>query len=165
LNNLNIFVLDENPAIAARMLCDRHVSKMILETAQILSAVAARYNHPNIYKVTHANHPCTLWAGDRRANWEWLVRHGMAMGGEKLRRTGKGHKSLAVIYWYQNNDYGPPEDGLSMSPFALAMPDTYKDTDAIKAYRNYYLGDKQFFRDGKRPTWKNAETPSWWEYR
>ena len=35
---MNIFVLDPDPEKAASMLCDCHVRKMCLETAQILSA-------------------------------------------------------------------------------------------------------------------------------
>lgn len=34
---VNIFYLDHDPAAAARMHCDRHVVKMILESAQLLS--------------------------------------------------------------------------------------------------------------------------------
>ena len=34
---MNIFVLDENPITAAQMHCDKHVVKMVLEYAQILS--------------------------------------------------------------------------------------------------------------------------------
>ena len=37
---MNIFVLDRNPTIAAQMACDKHVVKMILETAQMLCTVA-----------------------------------------------------------------------------------------------------------------------------
>ena len=34
---MNIFVLDEDPTIAAQMQCDKHVVKMIVESAQMLS--------------------------------------------------------------------------------------------------------------------------------
>ena len=33
---MNIFILNEDPEIAAQELCDKHVVKMILETAQML---------------------------------------------------------------------------------------------------------------------------------
>ena len=33
---MNIFYLDKNPKIAAQMQCDKHVVKMILESAQML---------------------------------------------------------------------------------------------------------------------------------
>ena len=34
---MNIFYLDRDPVIAAQMMCDKHVVKMILESAQMLS--------------------------------------------------------------------------------------------------------------------------------
>ena len=34
---MNIFVLDKNPIKAAQQHCDKHVVKMILESAQMLS--------------------------------------------------------------------------------------------------------------------------------
>ena len=34
---MNIFILDRNPVKAAQMLCDRHIPKMIVESAQMLS--------------------------------------------------------------------------------------------------------------------------------
>ena len=34
---MNIFVLDMNPVTAAQMQCDKHVVKMIVESAQMLS--------------------------------------------------------------------------------------------------------------------------------
>lgn len=37
LTEVNVFYLDHDPAAAARAHCDRHVVKMILETAQLLS--------------------------------------------------------------------------------------------------------------------------------
>ena len=33
---MNIFYLDRNPKVAAEMHCDKHVVKMILESAQML---------------------------------------------------------------------------------------------------------------------------------
>ena len=39
---MNIFVVDEDPVIAARQLCDKHVVKMILETAQMLMHCCSR---------------------------------------------------------------------------------------------------------------------------
>ena len=36
---MNIFILDKDPMKAAMMLCDRHVPKMIVESAQMLSTV------------------------------------------------------------------------------------------------------------------------------
>jgi len=162
---MNIFALDKDPVKAAQMLCDRHVNKMILESAQMLSAVADRYEHPTIYKVSHKNHPSTLWAGDRRANWQWLIDHALAMEAEKIFRTGKGHKSAEVVRFYRDRDCGPPEDGLPKDLFAMAMPIKYKGKKTVSSYRAYYLGDKQFFKDGRRPRWTKRQPPDWWEFQ
>jgi hypothetical protein len=159
---MNIFVVDEDPKLAAEMLCDRHVSKMILETAQMLSSVADRYNHPTLYKPTHKNHPCTIWAGDSYENWTWLIEHGLALESEKIYRTGKGHASAEVIRWYKKHGYGP-EEGL-ITPFAMAMPDKYRTASVSESYRTYYLNDKQRFRDGRRPKWTKRGPPDWWKY-
>ena len=34
---MNIFILDEDPVVAAQLQCDKHVVKMIVECAQMLS--------------------------------------------------------------------------------------------------------------------------------
>ena len=36
---MNIFILNEDPVIAAQEQCDKHVVKMIVESAQMLSTV------------------------------------------------------------------------------------------------------------------------------
>ena len=161
---MNIFVVDEDPKLAAKMLCDRHVSKMILETAQMLSSVADRYGYPTLYKPTHKNHPCTIWAGDSYENWSWLIEHGLALEGEKIYRTGKGHSSAEVIRWYKENGYGPGS-GSKLTPFALAMPTKYNNGSASESYRAYYLNEKQRFRDGKIPKWTKRGPPDWWQYK
>ena len=45
-----------------------------------------------------------------------------------------------------------------LTPFAQAMPDQYKDADAVKAYRAYYMGEKKAFAK-----WKAGNTPHWWK--
>ena len=58
---MNIFVLHQNPQTAAEMMCDKHVVKMILETAQMMCTVVASYDHDTPYRPTHSKHPCTIW--------------------------------------------------------------------------------------------------------
>jgi hypothetical protein len=86
---MNIFVVDEDPEVAARQLCDKHVVKMILETAQMLCTVAHNHGYEAPYKVAHPKHPCTLWAGKSAANWTWLIDHGLAMSEEYTERYGR----------------------------------------------------------------------------
>jgi hypothetical protein len=77
---LNIFYLDNDPEIAAKYHCDKHVVKMILETAQVLTAVKHRYGETDTtYKCTHKNHPSTKWAGDRTLHYVWLWKLGIEL--------------------------------------------------------------------------------------
>ena len=51
---MNIFVLDENPQVAAEMHNDKHVVKMILETAQLLCGVHHMSDRTSCHiKTTH----------------------------------------------------------------------------------------------------------------
>ena len=72
---MNIFYLHENPQRCAEMHCDKHVVKMILETAQLLSTAHHEIDgEPSIecYKATHKNHPSAVWARENRSNYIWL---------------------------------------------------------------------------------------------
>tara|TARA_B100001250_G_scaffold359928_1_gene337092 strand:+ start:332 stop:796 length:465 start_codon:yes stop_codon:yes gene_type:complete len=152
---MNIFILDQNPKIAATMLCDKHVVKMIVETAQILCTVSHGLGYVEApYRATHKNHPCTLWVAKSRENWNWLLEHGLEMCAEYTKRYGKIHKSQAVIEWCAKIPNPPKWDKLT--PFAQAMPVQYKDSNPVVAYRNYYKGEKSSFAK-----WK-TQSPSWW---
>lgn len=151
---MNIFVLHEKPEIAATMACDKHVVKMILETAQMMCTVVASYGHETPYRATHAKHPCTIWAAQSRANWNWLIEYGMSLCSEYTKRYNKIHKSQRVIEWCTTTYVDLPE--VPQTPFAQAMPPQYRNECAVTAYRAYYMGEKAHIA-----TWK-TQTPNWW---
>lgn len=151
---MNIFVLDRNPKLAAQMQCDKHVVKMILETAQMLCTVAHANGFNAPYRATHKNHPCTLWASKSKQNWDWLIEHGIALCCEYTKRYGKIHKSQQHIEWCRSLPIGLPAIGLT--PFAQAMPQQYKHSCPVVAYRAYYHGEKASFAK-----WKTKK-PKWW---
>jgi hypothetical protein len=82
---MNIFYLDKNPVIAAQMMCDKHVVKMILESAQMLSTAVRvqsgdeTANELGLYKMAHKNHPSTIWARTSYFNFIWLYKHMIAL--------------------------------------------------------------------------------------
>lgn len=154
---MNIFYVDENPVIAAQMLCDKHVVKMILESAQLLCSVHYFYtsSYQPVYKLTHKNHPCSIWARTSVANYVWLCQHGLALCEEYTNRYGKIHKSEAVIRDCYSHIPSIPDDHFTKPP--LAMPDLYKSDDPVESYRKYYLGEKMGFA-----TWK-TKPPYWIE--
>jgi len=149
---MNIFVLDKNPHVAAMYACDKHVVKMILESAQMLCSVQPEGTAP--YKRSFYNHPCTKWVRASVANYDWLIEHARALCTEYTRRYGKVHKSEKVIDWCDANRPELPDVGLT--PFAQAMPEDYKNEDAVEAYRTYYRNDKRRFA-----TWKDVDPPTW----
>lgn len=155
---MNLFVLDADPAVAAQMQCDKHVVKMILETAQMLStahyacdALTDDLQDPDIYKPTHVHHPCTRWVSATSANYRWAYEHFAALAAEYEHRYYLQHKS----WWKIGKALKKlPRNiiGARMTPFAQAMPDQYKDNCAVNAYRNFYANDKaNFLKYTKRP--------------
>jgi len=151
---MTIFYLDKNPCVAAKYACDKHVVKMILETAQILcSCINDPFRLGFIYRRTHYNHPCVIWARRNRSNFLWLVVYGICLAKEYEKRYGKIHKSLNSIL-AASRQYNQFPVGLFSAP-PLAMPDEYKNEDHVLAYRNYYIGEKHF------ATWK-TEKPYWY---
>jgi hypothetical protein len=156
---MNIFVLDENPQIAAQMHNDKHVVKMILETAQLLCGVHhmtdSQYVIP--YKLSHKNHPCSIWSRECIENYTWLCDLGIALCDEYRHRYGKRHKSLDVIEWALFHRPNLPTNG-DITPFALAMPDECKVNSAVESYRTYYIMHKKSLG-----SWKNRKEPDWFK--
>jgi hypothetical protein len=154
---MNIFKLDTTPLLCAQTHCDKHVSKMILESAQMLCTSLWTNGQSAPYKSVHAKHPCTLWAGESLDNWLWLKELAIYLNEEFCWRYGRSacHKSIDVI-----NELCPPlikSKGLQQHP--QCMPDEYKVTnDPISAYRKYYIGEKNGFAK-----WTKREVPEWFQ--
>lgn len=145
---MNIFVVDYNPIVAARMLCDKHVVKMVLESAQILSTVRG-----GPYRSTHPNHPCVLWASANKTNYNWLVRHALELCNEYTSRYGKRHKSQDVI---EQLSQCPDNVPVGSSCFVQCMPEQYRHRDTVTAYRRYYHSKSEFAK------WRLGNEPHWW---
>lgn len=161
---MNIFVLDESPTLAAQMHCDKHVPKMVLETAQILSTVLHDKEfsgRDKLYKPTHVNHPCVRWAAESFCNFLWTLSLGLALGKEYHLRYGPIHKSTKTIRLVSDISYKELSglfDQDDMTDWALAMPDKFKCDDAVHSYREYYREEKSRFA-----VWhKGRDEPHWW---
>jgi len=177
---MNIFALDKNPIIAARMHCDQHVPKMIVESAQMLSTahrvldgeqykelsksgkrMMTRYRHSKyddiLYKAAYINHPCTVWTRKTLDNYNWLYNLFIELGNEYCSRYNKVHLTINKL---QDILAHPPENikDSKQTPFALAVKETPKQEDEIQAYRLFYKLDKARFA-----TWnKGRAVPEWW---
>ncbi len=148
---MNIFILDNCPRRAAQMQCDKHVVKMVLESTQLLCCAHPQEVVP--YKHTHRNHPCAIWARASVADYMWLYKHALALCEEYSHRFGKEHACYKIIKNLPK--FNSPNKRLF--PFALAMPEEYKRTTAIKSYRAYYKYKQQVI-DFK---YTNRSIPEW----
>lgn len=158
---MNIFVLDESPVISAQSLCNKHVGKMLIESAQLLCTAlilcgTKREFVP--YKPTHSKHPCTIWTADSAHNMRWLHRHATALGQEFTKRYHKQHKTAQVID--RLLEILPSGNLEKHTRFAQAMPDEWKHDDAVTAYRCYYVAAKSEFAK-----WSPlCQAPDWWPF-
>lgn len=153
---MNIFVLDEDMEKNARYHVDRHVIKMITEQNQLLCSAIHLKGNPkeSPYKLTHANHPCSIWVRSSIQNYKRLIELTKHLCREYTFRYGKKHLGESVLEIIAEAKVDLPNIGLT--PFALAMPDKYKIDNAVGSYRNYYLNDKRHLFN-----WKNREIPEW----
>jgi hypothetical protein len=126
---------------------------MILEAVQVLCAVNHKNKMPAQYRLTHANHPCTIWAGLTIQNYLYVMGYASFLNKEAKRRYNRktDHKSIDVMYAL--GFPGLPDTGLTA--FAKCVADEFKSIkDPVEAYRAYYK-TKTF------ATWKYSEKPSW----
>ena len=179
---MNIFYLDSDPSKCAKMHLDKHVVKMIIEYAQLMSTahrvldgeqytdktannrsiqrwrMKDELSEHTLYKASHVNHPSAIWVRQSKENYRWLYRMWFYLLQEYTYRYGKKHaceKLMSALYLDPMNI--PQGKFTEPTP---AMPDTYKVTnDVIKSYQNYYIHDKSRFAK-----WKNRETPEWFSY-
>ena len=148
---MNIFVTSSDPWECARVLPDKHIVKMPLETCQMLAIVCSdKWGHnfgslPKADGSAYAtekgafrNHPCTKWANQFVTNWQWLLAHGLAMCDEYTARYGK-----------------------DTTPFVFAGPDEFKYDTSIDIFTAYkmYIASKPWVKDNylripsRKPDW------------
>jgi hypothetical protein len=140
---MNIFYLDEDPVKAAKVQYNKHVVKMILESAQMLCTAHHHFGHgDNVpYKKGDINHPSTKWVRENSLHYDWLYEHMIALGNEYTKRYGKQHLSITKCKIpLANQPENIPHEEFEQPP--QCMPDEFKDECSIQAYWNYYIGEK-----------------------
>lgn len=144
---MNIFYLDKDPVKAAQLQYNKHVVKMILESAQMLCTAhhchGLDYETEWVpYKKAHVNHPSTRWVRQSASNYLWLYYHMLALGDEYTKRYGKTHLSIIKC----KEPLAKYPDGILHTGFSeppQCMPDEYKRESAIHAYWLYYVHEKK----------------------
>lgn len=168
---MNIFIFSFNPSDNAKLYCDVHVIKIILEITQLLYTTIhildseLLISAPNGgYRKTHVNHPVSIWVRQSKSNWLWTLYMGFALCDEyKARGFGKGkeHACRRHLEWMETHvRLNFPLDHFTTP--AQAMPDEYKHlTSTTIAYARYMIKGKTVFKNGKVPTWnKEIKIPA-----
>ena len=155
---MNIFVLDENPDVAATLHNDKHCVKMIVEIAQLLSTahhvVGSKYAD-QLYRKTHENHPCAKWVRESKANYKWTYLLFVALCREYTYRYGRDHKTMVEKGQLLSNIPNLPD--VSLTKFEQCMPEDCRvEGDAVSAYRKYYKEHKSHIAN-----WKKRPVPAW----
>ena len=165
---------------------DRHVVKMILETAQLLSTahrvldgkeiiiegwtdefgtrhrkkkllVLDDHRDSILYRATHINHPSAVWCRQSVENYNWLVDHLFALGDEYTYRYGKKHLTIEKLgYMIQS----PPFNlkAWDWTPMPSCMDKQYIiSDDPIINYRHYYVNGKSRLKK-----YTKRRPPAWW---
>jgi hypothetical protein len=177
---MNIFILSKQPEESARLLCDKHISKMVVESAQMLSTAhrmldgspikipgkrGSYYLHPDsileaiLYKAVHMHHPCTKWTMVSNNNYTWHYSYFIAMCNEYTFRYGRVHKTHALL----GDVLRTPPRNIEIGPktqFVLAMnsnPECMFPNDPVKSYRMFY----QTKQDRFKMVWTKRDVPEW----
>lgn len=162
---MNIFFLDRDPAWAASYQFGKHVPKMVVETAQLLSTahqLLGKGDLSSFYRAAYVNHPCAVWVRQSVEHYNWLYAHFVALCCEYHARFGRVHATdtkLRVLL--KTPPAGIPMDTGWVDP-PQCMPNQFKNPDdTVAAYRNYYQhGKEEWLHDwtrapGGKPTWFN----------
>ena len=162
--NMNIFFLDKDPITSAEAMTNKHVCKMILESAQLLCTAhrmldgkltrvdrngrnLKHWQHPTkdaeLYLATHYNHPSAVWTRESVYNYIWLYIHFCALCNEFRSRYKKTHKTEIKLRSLLQH---PPKNipAIPMTPVRVAITDKqwHVPNDPVQSYRNYYVGEK-----------------------
>jgi hypothetical protein len=141
---MNIFYLDPDPKVSAQSMTNKHVVKMILESAQLMSTAhhVLDGEKDNLYKKTHTNHPSAVWVRQSVSHYQWLYEHYLALCDEYILRYNKVHKtdkdlSILLSYLPKNIDENEP-----FTEPPQAMPTQYHSDSSVNSYRHYYVHEK-----------------------
>ena len=186
---MNIFYLNNDPKLCAEMHLDKHVVKMILEYAQLLSTahrvldgtVSTRLSKSGrkqqyypladerdnfLYSATHVNHPSAVWVRHSYENYEWLYKLFIALLNEYTHRYGRIHATARLIDALHTPPIHIPK-GIGFTEPTPAMPNEVKvlrevatDRYEIDSIKSYH---KYYIHNKVHiAKWTKREIPLWY---
>ena len=178
---MNIFYLHPTPKTSAKLHCDKHVVKMIIEYAQQLCTAhrlldgiewiddssgrkikrwKLEDSHLDglLYKASHVNHPDNIWVRQSVKNYDYLYKMFVFLCEEYTWRYGKIHETEKKLRRVLHKaPINIPTD-VEFSEPPQAMPDYCKNENTVTAYRNYYINEKKDFAK-----WTKQPIPDWFK--
>jgi hypothetical protein len=118
---VNFFYLDSNPQICAQYYCNKHVLKIPIEIAQILSKVHHELKSDINYNLVYKNSLVVkntlgpyIWAIESHENYLWTCNLGIELINEyKLRYNKESHKTESILLFLRNNPPKLPKIGIT----------------------------------------------------
>ena len=155
---MNIFYLDSDAKKCANYHCDKHVVKMILEYAQLLSTahriLDGDEKNEELYKATHKNHPSAVWVRDSYDHYMYTFRLFWHLCFEYTKRYNKSHATERLLEPLSKHPKNIGLKGFKRPP--QCMPEECKLNNTVEAYRNYYNKEKAYMA-----VWKYSQQPTW----
>ena len=180
---MNIFYLHNDPKTCAEWHVDKHVSKMLVEYAQLMSTAhrvldgdeyigksqtgrrVKRWrlsdNYESIvYKACHVNHPSAVWVRQSKSHYIWLYNLWCELHKEFVYRYGHSHRSFDLL----EEILVTPPNNIKDKPFVeppqamKQFPQCMVEGDSISAYRNFYREAKKSFA-----VWSKRKIPDWYQ--
>lgn len=156
---MNIFVVSHSWLDNAKALDDKRLNKMLLESVQLLSSALISWGMPAPYKMSHKNHPCTLWVSNHRYNFNWMLIQTVFYYTEYKYRFGKLHKSGEAAKLIEEQTRDRPR--FVPENITYVNCSFYKEeTDVFSAYKKTLVHKWQ--NDKRPPKWTKRERPEWY---
>ena len=161
---MNRFLINYSPELCARDLCDKHVVKMPLEEAQMLCTTVRLYapeyaEEAGLYRAVHQKHPCTIWAGQSRANYLYSLDMFREMCREYTHRYGKVHASWRLYDALVDAAQYVPDGNITPHPECFSEHTDLKSGRPwpIQSYRKFYMTKQKRFK----MVWTKRDMPEW----
>ena len=183
---MNIFFLSWDPDECARLYCDQHVNKILLEIVQMLYTAWHFLGHPSWIEgapkrrsgdrgyrpVSNPKHAMVMWVRSHESNYIWTAKLGMALAIEFNHRFGKIHACTKHIMWLYSNiplnfqevrnekayycSSGYPGD--VVTPVPECMDPKFHNPNLLVANHKNYIETKVVF--GR---WKRQSSHNYWK--
>ena len=156
---MNLFILHQNPLTAAKMQANKHIVKMPEETGNLLLwpfklsglTMPLTKNGKAPKKLSHKNHPCSLWVRESKQNFDWTFLHLKALCAEYTARYRRKHFAETYIKFIEDNlAYVSDLPEIGLTPFARCFGDMKAEIeqnpqDTVSDYRRFYIRTKHKF--------------------